>query len=145
MRFLVKFVVDEPAVGPTLAALNSHDGVVFEHLSIEPLPEFKALPKPGKPGRDAALNRIDKAEAKPTQRQKSQHAPMQARDHVLKTLASRTATTAQLHELLRGFGFGGSGSTLRNLRDDGLIEKVGGQRGVWRLTQGPKAEEQADA
>ena len=44
MRFSIRFTVDELALGPVLAALNSHDGVVFDHLAIEPLTPRARLP-----------------------------------------------------------------------------------------------------
>ena len=46
MKFSIRFTVEEAAVGPVLAALNSHDGVVFDHLAIEPLTAPKPIPVP---------------------------------------------------------------------------------------------------
>lgn len=116
MKFLIKFTVDEPAVGPVLAALNSHEGVVFDHLSIEPLPEFKALPKPH-------------AKKHPPSK------PLGAQQAVMQILRDgKPKRFMDIHKAIQTFGYKGVGSTLRHLAEKGLAEKDAGRLGWWKLT-----------
>ena len=120
MKFSIRFTVDEAAVGHVLAALNSHEGVVFDHLAIEPLPEFKALPKPAAP------------KAKPPM---SRNPPVKLRamEQVMQIMGDGADYRfSDLEHRLKALGFKGLGSTMRNLEIKGLVEKTGVQ-GRWRI------------
>ena len=127
MRFLIRFSVDERAVGPVLAALNSHDGVVFDHLAIEPLVVQKPVPVP-KPT-------AKKQEAKPSWFKPENPTGKTGRQVVLDLLSDAVSRpTSDIKEVLgeHGFAKGGTSSLLEKLRVRGEVVRV--MDGVWALT-----------
>lgn len=133
MRFLIKFTVEEEAVGPVLAALNSHDGVVFDHLAIEPLGAIKKPPSAPPPG----FTRVSKAQTPPPlykkRRKASAGKAVNAQDHVLQFLLDgKPHRYKDVQTMLKGLGFSAVGSTLRHLEKKGLAEKC---EGGWQLVQ----------
>ena len=160
MQFLIKFTVDEAAVGHVLAALNSHDGVVFDHLEIVPLagpprkadlgPEIQAALKAGekaaakkpavKPSRkdisfDEAVSEVKRVA------QKLKPAPRKARalgaqEHILRILSDgKPHRYTDLEKDLRSMGFKALGSTMRHLRDKGLANRT--DEGLWKVREMP--------
>ena len=150
MRFLIRFSVDERAVGPVLAALNSHDGVVFDHLAIEPLVVQKPVPVPKDQThreRRAELaadrNAADPAKKgwmghpkdKPSWFKPGNPTGKTGRQIVLDLLADgQNKPTADVKEELGAHGFakGGTSSLLEKLRIKGEVIRV--MDGVWALT-----------
>jgi hypothetical protein len=134
MKFIIRFTVGEAAVGPVLAALNSHPGVVFDHLAIEPL-ELKKTPEApaktiaaGKEELVSALKTVKKQFAKPRQARS-----LGAKDHVLRILSDgKPHRYTDLEKDLRSMGFKTLGSTMRHLSRKALACKD--PDGRWRLT-----------
>ena len=132
MRFLIRFSVDEGAVGPVLAALNSHDGVVFDNLDILPLSPPR--PKPESLKQFCDRKKVAGPKTSPPKAQT-------AREIVLDMLA----TDGPLHYqriktvlVSRGFAAGGVGSLLHNrMVKTGEIVEV--SPSVWALNK-PKED-----
>ena len=128
MRFSIRFTVDELALGPVLAALNSHDGVVFDHLAIEPLTPPRPAPKRNEVvPRPAHKPKVSKA--------------LTAREIVLQLLAETgPQNTARIKTLLvsRGFAPNGVGALLTRMRDN-YKEIDGVSGGTWSLNK-PKED-----
>jgi hypothetical protein len=122
MKFSIRFTVDETAVGPVLAALNAHDGVVFDHLEIQPL-SFVPFDPSEKDVADALALHKKKVAGKPKPKSK----PQTGRDVVLTALAHGPVGYSQLGSILvgRGFARAGIGSLLQKLRVSGAIVRVG--------------------
>ena len=124
MRFSIRFTVDELALGPALAALNSHDGVVFDHLAIEPLTPPRPAPKRNEVvPRPAHKPKVSKA--------------LTAREIVLQLLAETgPQNTARIKTLLvsRGFVPNGVGALLTRMRDN-YKEIDGVSGGTWSLVK----------
>ena len=128
MRFSIRFTVDELALGPALAALNSHDGVVFDHLAIEPLTPPRPAPK-----RNEVVPR-------PAHKPKVSKAPT-GREIVLQLLAETgPQNTARIKTLLvsRGFVPNGVSALLTRMRDN-YKEIDGVSGGTWSLVK-PKED-----
>ena len=107
MRFSIRFTVDELALGPVLAALNSHDGVVFNHLAIEPLTPPRPAPQ---------LGRV-KSPAKPYKPRPGASKAQTAREIVLDLLEKDGPQPyARIKDVLvtRGFAAGGVGSLINH-------------------------------
>lgn len=126
MRFQIRFTVDELALGPVLAALNSHDGVVFNHLAIEPLTPPRPAPKA----------------PKATPERRSAHKPQTGREVIRQLLAAQGPQPFERIKAVlvsRGFAAGGIGSLINNKmsRAYGEIESL--EPGVWSLTK-PKED-----
>ena len=124
MRFLIKFTVDEAAVGHVLAALNSHDGAAFDHLEIVPLEG----PKPTLLKAETEALQRAKAkpkEAKPLDRQLTPRA-LNAQRHVIRILSAsaRPMRFGELDTAIRALGFKGVGSTMRHLADKGIAQRT---------------------
>ena len=122
MKFQIRFTVDELALGPVLAALNSHDGVVFNHLAIEPLTLPRPAPKP-----DRGKSPVQPHKPRPG-----------AREIVLDLLEKDGPQPyARIKDVLvtRGFAAGGVGSLINNKmsRTYGEIESL--KPGVWALAK----------
>ena len=114
MKFSIRFTVEEAAVGPVLAALNSHDGVVFDHLAIEPIgsPPPKAPPgfDRGKPQRIASrLKTNHPVTGRVIVRQLLVKEGPQGYDRIKAALVGR------------GFAGGGVGSLLKKMKE---VEKL---------------------
>ena len=128
MRFSIRFTVDELALGPALAALNSHDGVVFDHLAIEPLTPPRPAPKPAPCQNDWARQQLKAKDQR----------PQTGREIVLQLLAAEGPQSySQIKAVLtsRGFAAGGVGSLINNKmsRTYGEIESL--KPGVWALAK----------
>jgi hypothetical protein len=129
MKFLIRFTVGEAAVGPVLAALNSHPGVVFDHLAIEPL-ELKKTPEapdtaPAKVTGKAAPAKKPHKRAEPT--------ALTAQAHVLRILSDGNPRRfTDIETVMKSLGFKSCGSTMRNLLDKGLAGKT--PDGLWQTT-----------
>jgi hypothetical protein len=128
MRFSIRFTVEEGAVGHVLAALNSHDGVVFDHLAIEPLTPPRPAPK------DVRL-------AKPSHKPKASKA-LTAREIIRQLLAAEGPQPFERIKAVlvsRGFAAGGIGSLVnhRMCRQYGEVESLA--PGVWSLVK-PKED-----
>ena len=122
MRFSIRFTVDELALGPALAALNSHDGVVFDHLAIEPLTPPRPAPK------------APKAASKP----RAAHQPQTGRGIVLQLLAAEGPQHfSRIKKVLvsRGFAAGGVGSLINNKMSRAYGEVESLEPGVWSLVK----------
>ena len=128
MRFSIRFTVDELALGPALAALNSHDGVVFDHLAIEPLTPPRPAPKRNEVvPRPAHKPKVSKA--------------LTGREIVLQLLAETgPQNTARIKTLLvsRGFVPNGISALLTRMRDN-YKEIDGVSGGTWSLNK-PKED-----
>ena len=124
MRFSIRFTVDELALGPVLAALNSHDGVVFNHLAIEPLTPPRPAPKRNEVvPRPAHKPKVSKA--------------LTGREIVLQLLAETgPQNTARIKTLLvsRGFVPNGISALLTRMRDN-YKEIDGVSGGTWSLVK----------
>ena len=132
MKFQIRFVVDELALGPVLAALNSHDGVVFNHLAIEPLTPPRPAPKPDR----------GKSPVQPHKPRPGASKAQTARKIVLDLLATDGPLPYQRIKTVlisRGFAAGGVGSLINNKmsRTYGEIESL--KPGVWALAK-PKED-----
>ena len=128
MRFSIRFTVDELALGPVLAALNSHDGVVFNHLAIEPLTPPRPAPKPAPCQNDWARQQL---------KAKGQR-PQTGREIVLQLLAAEGPQPFDRIKAIlvsRGFAAGGIGSLInhRMCRQYGEVESL--EPGVWSLVK----------
>ena len=129
MRFSIRFTVDELALGPVLAALNSHDGVVFDDLAIEPLTPPRPAPKDSK---------APKAASKP----RAAHQPQTGREVVRQLLAKEGPQHfSRIKEVLvsRGFAAGGVGSLINNRMSRAYGEVESLEPGVWSLIK-PKED-----
>jgi hypothetical protein len=142
MRFRIRFTVDELALGPVLAALNSHDGVVFDHLAIEPLTPPRPAPSPAK-GRSTQQDR-DKADPakKGWMGKPKASKALTAREIVRQLLAAegpQPFDRIKAALVSRGFAAGGVGSLISNKmsRAYGEIESLA--PGVWSLVK-PKED-----
>ena len=128
MRFSIRFTVDELALGPALAALNSHDGVVFNHLAIEPLTPPRPAPKPTK-----------KLFSKPIQPHKPKVSKaLTAREIIRQLLAAEGPQPFDRIKAIlvsRGFAAGGIGSLINHkmCRQYGEVESL--EPGVWSLVK----------
>jgi hypothetical protein len=128
MRFSIRFTVEEGAVGHVLAALNSHDGVVFDHLAIEPLTPPRPAPK-------APMQRSPRPTPKTSK-------ALTGREIVLQLLRDEGPQPfKRIKSVLvsRGFAAGGIGSLINNKlsRAYGEIESL--EPGVWSLVK-PKED-----
>ena len=137
MKFSIRFTVGEEAVGPVLAALNSHPGVVFNHLAIEPL-----SPPPAKAEKLPEF--LKRKSLPPVQSHKERRKALagkavNAQDHVLNLLLDgKPHRYGEVQTMLNGVGFSAVGSTLRHLEKKGLAEKCDGG---WRVVPfAPKVE-----
>jgi hypothetical protein len=118
MRFSIRFTVEEGAIGHVLAALNSHDGVVFDNLDILPL-------TPSRPDRKPKGSKA-----------------LTAREIILQLLAAEGPQSFERIKVVlvsRGFAGGGVGSLINNRmsRAYGEIESLA--PGVWSLVK-PKED-----
>ena len=125
MKFQIRFTVDELALGPALAALNSHDGVVFDHLAIEPLTPPRPAPK-----RNEVVPR-------PAHKPKVSEA-LTARKIIRQLLAAEGPQPFDRIKAIlvsRGFAAGGIGSLInhRMCRQYGEVESL--EPGVWSLVK----------
>ena len=128
MKFQIRFTVDELALGPVLAALNSHDGVVFSHLAIEPLTPPRPAPKPA-PKRNEVVPR-------PAHKPKVSKA-LTGREIIRQLLAETgPQNTARIKTLLvsRGFVPNGVSALLTRMRDN-YKEIDGVSGGTWSLVK----------
>ena len=142
MKFSIRFTVEEAAVGPVLAALNSHDGVVFDHLAIEPLMVPKPIPVPKDQThreRRAALAAHGKRPCKDSLVNPSWFKPenptgLTGRQIVLDLLADgQNKPTSDIKAMLvaKGFKGGGVGSLLAKMEVKGELTRV--MDGVWAI------------
>ena len=139
MKFQIRFVVDELALGPVLAALNSHDGVVFNHLAIEPLTPPRPAPSSAR-GKFAQQERDNADPAKkgwmgkPTPKASK---PQAAREIVLDLLATEGPQSfSRIKTVLvsRGFAASGVGSLINN-RMKVYGDIVSSEPGIWALAK----------
>ena len=132
MQFLIKLTVDEAAVGHVLAALNSHDGVVFDHLEIVPLAKPISVPVEQAPwGQE--LGKVSEPKTKPVPRKER---ALGAQEHVLRILSDgKPHRYTDLEKDLRSMGFKALGSTMRHLRDKGLANRT--DEGLWKVREMP--------
>ena len=138
MRFSIRFTVDELALGPALAALNSHDGVVFDHLAIEPLTPPRPAPSPAR-GKFTQQERDNADPAKKGWMGKSNGSRAQTAREIIRQLLAAEGPQPfdRIKAILvsRGFAAGGIGSLInhRMCRQYGEVESL--EPGVWSLVK----------
>ena len=113
MKFSIRFTVEEAAVGPVLAALNSHDGVIFDHLAIEPV----SVPPPKAPKGFDRGKPVHKPVPNALSRIVSNH-PVTGRTIVRQLLAKEGPQGYDRIKAAlvgRGFAAGGVGSLLKKM------------------------------
>lgn len=128
MKFQIHFTVDELALGPVLAALNSHDGVVFDHLAIEPLTPPRPAPKAPMQRPPRPVPKVSKA--------------LTGREIVLQLLAAEGPQSySRIKAVLvsRGFAAAGVGSLINNKMSRAYSEIESVAPGVWSLIK-PKED-----